>query len=433
MDSSGQPPTDTENGAALPRRGRPWLELEQELVALRAHDYPVEGSPFYAYWPVPPDAALHAARETLAMFGHVNTFAKDLIYSIGVIDERLRAIVAELLRAPPEARVTLTAGGTEGNFLAAKSARNRRRASGPSLAKRPRLVIPYTAHPSFDKAAHELDLEVVRVGCDDRWRVDVEAMAAAIDERTIMVVASVPSYGHGVADDVAAVGRLVRDTGIWFHVDAAVGGFLHPFMRQLGRDLPDADFQVPEVTSMTADLHKFGFALTGVSTFTLRNRADYEHQRFTFSAAGKSGWPVADFVRPGFLGSRPAAHIAAAWALMQTLGEDGYLRIAAEICDQGHRIAERVSGLPGLRMVGSTELGVVAIGVERSILLPALLEALKRRGRLIGRCENPPCLHFLLGPGFEVDPLLDDLERALEDVRSGTGGQTAVASIYGEE
>jgi glutamate/tyrosine decarboxylase-like PLP-dependent enzyme len=268
------------------------------------------------------------------------------------------AFVRDLLRAPRDAPVTLTGGGTESNFLALKTARERAGAK-PGKRLAPNVVMPRSAHPCLSKAAQHLGIAEIRVPLGADHRADPEALASAITEETIMVVASLPSDSHGVCDEVPAIARLAERHGIWCHVDACLGGFLVPFLKQLGYPLPDFDFAVPGVRSISLDQHKYGYAPTGLSTLVLRDAEDLLHQRFAFS-----DWDGPAKTYDYFDGTRSIEAVVAGWATMRQLGADGYLRAAARVQIATRELYEAVGGLPGVVLLNRPEAGAVHFAVD---------------------------------------------------------------------
>jgi glutamate/tyrosine decarboxylase-like PLP-dependent enzyme len=410
----------------LPLRRRRALDVMRQLNAYQAEDLSWDDGNFGIWWPsLPPDVFL-VARDAFAQFAHMNGGFGE-IPSLTRVNRELRAMVADVLRAPSADGVTITGGGTESNFLAMKTARDWARERG-QLTERPNIVVPYTAHPSFDKHADTMGLTVVRVPVAGDFRADPAALAEAVTDDTFMLAGSMPSYSHGVADPIAALAALARERGIWMHVDACVGGFLHPFFRRLGRRLPEFDFTVDGVDSIAADLHKFGYCLNGISTFTLRDEAHREYQRYAMS-----NWPHGSYVRYTFGGSRSGAPIAAAWAVMQYLGEEGYLDIARRILHVTEQMAAGIRDIPGLELVCEPELGVIAI-TSRELSVPRLAVALRRRGPSTYLNAEPPAIHLLMDPvdDLAVDRYLEKLALASGDVRSGRVTDQAVAAYTTE-
>ncbi|MGL4174931.1 MAG: pyridoxal phosphate-dependent decarboxylase family protein, partial [Dermatophilaceae bacterium] len=301
------------HGPALPERGTPWRVLEQQLTSYQVDELPYERGLFERYWPAYPAESYLAARSAQAMFAHTNVFSVNALPSLARIDRELRAMVAEVLLVPPGGAVTLTGGGTESNFLAIKAARELGRQRG---VRDPNIVIPMTAHPSLDKAADELGLRVRRTAVDDDFRASPSATRDALDDDTVLIAASAPSYPQGVVDPVEEIAAVAAERDIWMHVDACVGGFLLAFLRDVDPATPRFGLELDGVWSISADLHKFGLCLNGISTLCLR---DDLRQLHTFTLP-EPGWHYRPYERIGFAGSRPGGTLAAAWATLRTLG-----------------------------------------------------------------------------------------------------------------
>src|SRR5262245_27975876 len=216
----------------LPANGLRQYEIEQRLQALLASDPSLDRGWPDTLWPVIPDRALAASRLAMSAFAHLNGFVKPP--SLQTIEDELLAMVRSLLQVPAEGATTLTIGGTESNHLALKGALFRARARD-RIAGAPNIVLAASVHPSFDKSAQELGVAGRRVRLGDDHRADPEAMAAAIDGGTVLLVASTPSYTHGVIDPVPALGAIALEHDVWLHIDACVGGFLLPHLERLDR------------------------------------------------------------------------------------------------------------------------------------------------------------------------------------------------------
>ena len=216
------------------------------------------------------------------------------------------AMGLEMLEAPEGASGTLTTGGTESICVAVKTARDWARDIKPGITA-PEIIVPRTAHVAFAKAAQLFDLKLVRMAASVDYRADMPAMAAAINDNTVMIVGSAPPYPYANVDPIRHIAALAVAHGLWMHVDACVGGFVLPFARDLGYPVPDFDFAVPGVMSMSADLHKYGYALRGSSLMLLRDKALEEYQRF------ESGdWPAGIYATMGIAGLSEAETTAAA-------------------------------------------------------------------------------------------------------------------------
>ena len=415
------------NDRALPEFGQPWRVLEQRLTEYQHGELPQEGGVFERYWPVYPGSTYLAARSAQAMFAHTNLFSINALPSLHRIEHELRAMIGEILAVPDEGAVTITSGGTESNFLAIKAARRRGRDRGIS---RPNLVIPATAHPSFDKAGDELDVEIRRTAVDSDYRAVACAAAAAVDSDTILIAGSAPSYPQGVVDPIEALAEVARGADIWMHVDACVGGFLLPFLRQLDDTVPAFALDVPGVWSVSADLHKFGLCLNGISSLSLR---DATLQRFHTYTQPDVGWCYRSYTRIGFTGSRPGSTLAAAWTTLRTLGRSGYLDAAASIRATSEAIARGADKIDGVCVPIAPEAGIVVLFPEDGTDVEAVSAAMLSRGWDVSTAQTPQTLHLLMSADIEhlVDRFLADLALAVADTRAGVV-HTGQEFVYGD-
>ena len=320
----------------------------------------------------------------------------------------------ELFGGGPRAVGTFTSGGTESQFLALKAARNKARAERPRLSE-PKVVVARTCHPSISKAAHYLGLEVVRVPVLENFRADIDAMRRAVDDKTIMLVGSAPGYTHGVFDPITELGQLALNRGLWLHIDACLGGFLAPFARMEGYPIPAFDFKVPGVTSLAADLHKYGFSAKGASVLLLEDAALQPYQRYEFR-----DWPRGLYRTDTFLGSRPGGPAASAWSVMNYLGEAGYRRLARKIMETKERLIAGIERIAGLEVVRPSELCMLLYrSRDAGLDINAVAEGMSALGWFVGRCLDPLAIHFAINPVHTpiIDDYLQDLGDVTQDVR----------------
>jgi glutamate/tyrosine decarboxylase-like PLP-dependent enzyme len=234
-----------------------------------------------------------------------------------------------------------------------------------------------------------------------------------VTPQTVLVVGSAPSYPQGVVDPIAGMAQIAVENGCLFHVDACVGGFMLPFVRRLGYPVPDFDLSVPGVTSISADLHKYGYAAKGASVILYRSA---ELRRFQFFVS--TDWPGGIYPSPGMTGTRPGGGIAAAWAVLNYLGEEGYLAIAAAVMEASGRIRERIASIPGLQVLSDPEMSVMAVASD-SLDVYAVGDEMTLRGWHLDRQQLPPSLHLTVHYGHTgvVDEFLRDLADSAEAVR----------------
>ncbi|MEU4571173.1 aspartate aminotransferase family protein [Nonomuraea sp. ATR24] len=332
----------------LPATGRTPEDLLAELAALREHDLPVRGGQVtsYVYDTGRPEVHEAAARGYLEML-EVNSLDPTAFPSIVEMEKQVVGAVADLLGG---GHGIFTSGGTESIMLAVKAARD---AAGRA---RPNLVAPVTAHPAFHKAAHYLGLEVRAVPVDlGTYKVPVQAVADAIDEDTVLVVVSAPAYPQGVIDPVEEVAAVAASAGVRCHVDACVGGWLLPWLREAGADVPPFDLSVPGVTSISCDLHKFGYAPKGASVVLFADPA--LRRRAYFASAA---WPGYTIINATVQSSRTAGPLGGAWATLQALGRDGYLELGRTTLEAAARLRKGIAGIDGLRVLGEPESTLIA-------------------------------------------------------------------------
>lgn len=355
-----------------------------DLAALRAADPPTHGGRVlsYVYDPGRPDLD-DVAAQAVRLFLPVNGLDPTTFTSVAALERRIVAFARDVLHGDEGTVGSVTSGGTESCMLAVKSARDLWRAADPGRAHaRPTLVLPTTAHPAFHKAAHYLDLDVVPVAVDPATGTPSAAdVLAVVDERTALVVVSAPSYPFGVVDPVAEVAAGAAARGVACHVDACVGGWVLPWW---GDVVEPWDLAVPGVTSISADLHKFGYAPKGASVVLYRVRERHHAQYFATTA-----WPGYPVVNPTMLGSRGAGSMAAAWAVLEVLGTDGLAELVGATRRATDRLVDAARALRGLRVVGTPTGPLVALATDDT--LPAaeqvdpftLVDEVRRRGFLL--------------------------------------------------
>ncbi|MGW4793814.1 pyridoxal phosphate-dependent decarboxylase family protein [Nonomuraea sp. NPDC004297] len=332
----------------LPPTGRTVDDLLAEVARLKEHDLPVRGGQVTAYVYDTGRAEVNdaATRAYLEML-EVNCLDPTAFPSVVEMERQVVGAVADLLGG---GHGVFTSGGTESIMLAVKAARDR------AARPRPNLVLPVTAHPAFHKAAHYLGVRVVAVPVDlETYKVRASDVEPAVDEDTIMVVASAPSYPQGVIDPVAEVAAVAAAAGVPCHVDACVGGWLLPWLREAGAAVPPFDLSVPGVTSISCDLHKFGYAPKGASVLLF---ADPAMRRAAYFASG--AWPGYTVINATVQSSRSAGPLGGAWATLQSLGHDGYAELGRATLEATRRLRAGLAGIPGLRVLGRPESSLVA-------------------------------------------------------------------------
>ena len=394
--------------------GRNWEDIKSDLFAAKQDDYSWrEGRlPLYVYYD--DNELLKVSKEAFNLYFSENALGRKAFPSLVHLERDIVSMALKLFHGTSNSTGTFTSGGTESQFLAVKAARNKARAERGSLSE-PNVVVARTCHPSISKAAHYLGLKVIRVPVTQEFRADTAAMAQAINEETVMLVASAPSYNHGVFDPISELGTVALKEGIWFHVDACLGGFLAPFAKLEGYPIPDFDFSLPGVTSLSADLHKYGFSAKGASVLLLRDEHLKKFQRFEFR-----DWPRGLYATDTFLGSRAGGPAASAWAVMNYLGEMGYRRIARRIMETKEQLITGIEAVPGLEVIRPTELCMLLYrSCDPELDTNAIAESMGKRGWFVGRSLEPEAIQFAINPVHTpvVEKYLQDLAQVSYEVR----------------
>ncbi|QRP49613.1 aminotransferase class V-fold PLP-dependent enzyme [Amycolatopsis sp. FDAARGOS 1241] len=344
-----------------------------ELRGLRAGDLPTHGGRTLAYVY---DSGLSEVDEIAAaahaLASPANALDPTAFPSLLKLENDLVGRAAALLGGPDGTVGTVTSGGTESCLLAVLAARDAR----PDIGA-PSIVLPDTAHAAFHKAAHLFGVREIVVPVDpETFRAVPEAMAAAIDGSTVLVVGSAPSYAHGVVDPIPEIAAAAADRGVRMHVDACIGGWVLPYFAKLGAPVPPFDFRVPGVTSLSVDLHKYAYCAKGVSVL-LHANAQLRRTHYFASAA----WPGYTMLNPTLQSTRSGGPLAAAWAVVNHLGEDGYLRLAEVTREAVTRIRAGVEDIAGLRVLGEPDSTLVAFTADGAAFdLFTVADEMKLRG-----------------------------------------------------
>ncbi len=410
---------------ALPKQGRSPADVLASLDTMRESDADWRRGRTFSlvYWATDEHTKLlHDAYGRFFMENGLNPMA---FPSLRRFETEVLATAAELFHGP-DAVGSMTTGGTESILMAVKAAREWARANKPHVT-RPKMLVPTTIHPAFEKAAHYFTVEAVHMPVGADFRVDLAKAEALLDDDVILIVGSAPSYPQGVIDPIPALAALAKSRGILCHVDACLGGFLLPFVEQLGRPVDPWDFRVDGVTSISADLHKYGFAAKGASCVLYRDRALRKHQFCSYSR-----WPGGLWASPSMTGTRAGGALAAAWACMQHLGEDGYLAQAKEILATTDRFLEGIRAIPELQVMGAPVMSV--FGFTSDVVdVYGLGDAMEALGWKLDRLMDPPGLHCMITPVHApvIGEFLADLRSCIGRLQAGEPAPDGSAAMYG--
>jgi sphinganine-1-phosphate aldolase len=393
----------------LSEAGITWPELEEQLRLAGARDADWRGGRVPMYIHYAGDDVLEVAKKAYLMYFSENGLGLRAFGSLAQFESEVVAMALGLLHGDSQARGAMTTGGTESIFLAVKAARDQAKARRPQMAV-PEILMARSAHPAFDKAAHFMGCKPIRIPLKTDYTADVEAIAAAMTPDTVMVVGSVPAFPHGVVDPIAELAAAASAQGVWMHVDACVGGYFVPFAQQLGVSIPDWDFKVPGVTSISADLHKYGYTAKGASTLFFRDAESFKGMGWYFDQ-----WPRGQYFTNTLVGTRAGGAIAAAWAVMRYLGQSGYRRIAERVLVTRQAYQDGAAAL-GLPTIGNPKLSIVAYGSPEHDIA-AIGAGLAKRGWVVGNVTEPAGFHHMLNLTHEpvVGRYMADLAEAMRE------------------
>ncbi len=372
------------------------------------------------------DDVLAVAQEAYQGFGVENGLNTDAFPSLRRIQAEVCDVVAGWLQAGPEAAGFLTTGGTESLLMAVKAARERgRKEKG---IDRPNVVLPASAHAAFEKGCYYFGLESRRIPVRADWRADPAAMADAVDENTVLLVGSAPQYPQGVVDPIEEIAALAAERDINCHVDACMGGVTLTYLERLGHAIPPWNFAVPGVTSMSVDLHKYGYTAKGASVILHRDKRLRAYQTYV-----TDNWLGGVYGSPAVLGTKSGGPWAAAWAVLHYLGDDGYLRVTAAARRACEELVGVIRSIPQLALRAEPDTTLVAFGAADPARFDvyAVADELWRRGWYVDRQGPPPSLHCTVNAVHDglIPAFAADLRAAVEQVEAAAA--TGEVGAYG--
>jgi glutamate/tyrosine decarboxylase-like PLP-dependent enzyme len=369
---------------------------------------------------------LAVAEEAYRRFNGANALNTAAFPSLRQMQGEVIEMAGAWLGSTADAAGYFTSGGTESILMAVKAARDQFRSD--SSITHPNIVLPTAAHAAFDKAAAYFGVELRRVAVLPDWRADVAAMATAIDQNTIMIVGSAPQYPQGVIDDIPALAALSQRRGINCHVDACMGGVSLAYLGKLGHQIPPWNLRVDGVTSISVDLHKFGYTSKGASVIMYANKRLRSFQGFFTDQ-----WLGGVYASSGMLGTKSGGSIAAAWAVMHFLGDDGYLRLTHNARVATEKLAQHITAHPHLALLAQPDALLLSFVAHEPTRLNiyAVADEMWKRGWYIDRQEPPQSLHCTVNAVHEsvIDEMLADLDTCIAIVLDT--GITGKVGAYG--
>ena len=413
---------------AIPNAGMSPEAISAQLEQMRRGDVRWRDGRAFTLVYYAGDDVLAVAEDAYRRYSTENALNTDAFPSLRTIQSEVVEMVGEWLHAGDEGAGFMTTGGTESILMAVKAARERgRKELGIT---QPNVVLPSSAHAAFEKGCYYFGLESRRVPVRSNWRADVAKIEAAVDDNTVLIVGSAPQYPQGVIDPIADIAEIAAARNINCHVDACMGGVTLTYLTRLGEPIPPWTFAVPGVTSISVDLHKYGYTAKGASVIIHRNKQLRSHQTYV-----TDNWLGGVYGSSGVLGTKGGGSMAAAWAVMNYLGNDGYLRVTRAARRACLQLTAAVAAIPELTVRAHPDATLLAFGAadESQLDVFAVAHALWKRGWYVDRQGPPPSLHCTVSAVHEgkIEAFVTDLHACVDEVlaASSRGEQGAYGTI----
>ena len=343
------------------------------------------------------------AKEVYCKFLDTNLGDPGLFKGTKQIENEVIKSIGEFLSLD-EAYGNIVTGGTEANLMAIRAARNHaRKYKGITDGE---IIIPESAHFSFKKAADMLNLKIVEAELDENYKIDVESLRNSITDKTVAIVAIAGTTELGLIDPIEEISKIALENNIYFHVDAAFGGFSIPFLKESGYDLPVFDFSLEGVCSITVDPHKMGLAPIPAGGIIFRC------EEYLDVMAVDSPYLTVK-TQSTIVGTRLGASSAATYAIMKYFGKDGYSKIAQELMENTKFFAQNLKEL-GYKIICEPELNIVAFN-HPTMETHELAEKLEDLGWKVSVAKCPVAIRVVLMNHVKKNHL-EELLKDLEDI-----------------
>ena len=409
----------------IPKRGWSREQVFEQLERFRENDTPWREGRTWAYVYDPGREAEGVIKDAFVSYLSENGLDPTAFPSALQMENDVVSMAARHLNGDADVVGNFTSGGTESIMLAVKAARDWAREHRRGIDE-PEMILPETAHAAFQKAASYLGVKPIIVSADpDSFRADTNAVRDAITDNTVLLVGSAISYAHGVVDPIRELGQLAQERELLLHVDGCMGGFLLQYFARLGAPVPDYDFRVPGVTSISMDLHKYAFAAKGASTILYRDKKLRKYQMYACS-----NWTGYTVINPTVQSTKSAGPIAGAWAAMHFIGDDGYLEITRAVKDATDEIVAAVDAAPDLRLLGRPDMNLLSFASD-NVSVFHIADEMKEHNWYVqpqlAYGSSPENIHLSINPESVrwVDAMLADLHECTEKARLLPSGELA--------
>ncbi|MGC8738296.1 MAG: pyridoxal phosphate-dependent decarboxylase family protein [Candidatus Hydrogenedens sp.] len=414
----------------IPEEGKSKEEILKELELARQNDARWEDGRIFSLVFHFSEEHSELVKDAYNMYIHENGLNPMAFQSLKKFEAEVVQMTASLLNGDDNTVGCMTSGGTESILLAMKTYRDKVRIERRDKYFIPEVIIPDSAHVAFLKAGEYFDIKMIHAPVDKTGKVDVDAVERRITPKTIALVGSAPNYPYGTIDPISKLSDLAIKYHLYLHVDACVGGFILPWLEKLGEDITPFDFRISGVTSISADLHKYGYSAKGASVILYRSMDIMKYQLFI-----SVDFPGGIVMTPGLTGTRPGGAIASAWATLMGLGQNRYLENAKKLAEIVRKFKKGIQEIPDLEIVGEPQGPLFAYCSKTpKVNIYAVADILEAKGWHIDRQQKPASIHFMINPLHDrvVDEYLNDLKEAVETVKANPDlAKQATAPVYG--
>lgn len=393
----------------FPKKGKKSEDVLRELEELKKNDVDWKNGRSFGLVYYPGNKYADTIEKAFQKYRHENTINPQSFPGIQQCHNEVVTMLKDLFNAPKTAAGVMTSGGTESILLSVKTAKDYA-ISMHQIIDDPEILIPESAHPAFLKAAECFGLKAIVFNVDVDGRAKVKDAEHLINRNTILIVGSAPSFPHGVIDDIEGLSEIALKNKILFHVDCCIGGFMLPFIKKIGYEPPLFDFNLKGVTSISADLHKYGYSAKGASVLIYRYRSLRKHQFSVFTS-----WTGGIYGSTTLLGTKSGGSIAAAWAALNTIGENGYNDLAKRSMMATQSIIKTINSIPELKLIAQPSMSLIAFNSD-DVDIFEVADELSIKGWSFGRVQNPNGIHLVVSQvhyGKVVTQFNNDLRDAV--------------------
>lgn len=401
----------------IPLKGRSKDDIFNELKQRKSQDFDWHNGRAFASIYDAGEEARDAIYSAYTMFLTDNLVDPTLFPSLKDMENEVVSMCANLLQGDENISGTLTSGGTESCMLAVKTAKFYAKKKNPNIQAE--VILPYTIHFAFLKACEYFDVKPVIIPVKEDFRADVEAVERAINANTVLIVGSAPSYAYGAVDPIEEMGQIAKKHNLLFHVDGCIGAFVMAFNRKAGIPTPKYDFSVEGVTSISMDLHKYGYAAKGCSTLLFKNSEIRKSQFFV-----STNWTGYNAINSTLLSTKPGGPIAGAWTALNYFGEDGYIQISKDTMLATEKFLNGVQEIEGFYVLGSPKTPLISFANSKYDIFQ-IADELKAKGWFLSAQLSsdvaPPNIHLTvtMAQRGKENEFLSDLKDAVEKVKKG--------------